>query len=666
MTDAPWTPNTTRNLCDKIYEKRKQGAQEIENIVKDLNSSGDKEKILELVEYIIANFSTSPNGNHRKGGLIALAAVAIGLGPDVIQLLQKLILNVSKCFTDQDARVRYYACESMYNITKVARVKTLEYFNEIFDGLVKLSTDPDVQVRNGAQLLDRLLKDIVTESDTFSLEEFLPCLKERIHVTNLNPNARQLLLGWIQVLDSVPNIDLLAVLPEFLDGLFAMLSEKKKDIRRTAENTLGEFLREIEESKEAVNYGAIVKILIPRCTSTDVLTRLTALTWLHVLVVTGKDELLAHIHSMVGAILPSVASESNEIRERAIKADASLLQLIQVGSKDKVDLSTLIQTISVQLKSDLIDTRLAALRWVGVLHQIYPQDIDVYLDTLFTTLLKMLSDTSEPVVTLSLEIMARIASNHEYFMKIMHSLIELFNNDANMLETRSSSALRQLSLYIAPEKIYLALSEIMETAEFDPNFSSLMIQTLNLILLTSSEFREMRKNLKDLNNPDNRSLFIALYRSWCHNPASTFSLCLMAQAYEHAYALVTKFAEMEITVNFLVEIDKLIQLIESPIFTSLRLQLLEPKKYPYLYKCMYGLLMLLPQSDAFVMLKTRLNSVSTLGQLYQILQSAEATADVTTTVDFAALLTHFEEVQKKHSSFRDKQQHRNAKSYSKQ
>lgn len=163
MTDAPWTPNTTRNLCDKIYEKRKQGAQEIENIVKDLNSSGDKEKILELVEYIIANFSTSPNGNHRKGGLIALAAVAIGLGPvvflhfihcwihlnenlisfalfyqDVTQLLQKLILNVSKCFTDQDARVRYYACESMYNITKVARVKTLEYFNEIFDGLVKV------------------------------------------------------------------------------------------------------------------------------------------------------------------------------------------------------------------------------------------------------------------------------------------------------------------------------------------------------------------------------------------------------------------------------------------------------------------------------------------------------------------------------------------------
>ena len=41
--------------------------------------------------------------------------------------------------------------------------------------------------------------------------------------------------------------------------------------------------------------------------------------------------------------------------------------------------------------------------------------------------------------------------------------------------------------------------------------------------------------------------------------------------------------------------DKLIQLLESPIFGYLRLQLLEPHSYCYLIKCLYGLLMLLPQ-----------------------------------------------------------------------
>lgn len=49
---------------------------------------------------------------------------------------------------------------------------------------------------------------------------------------------------------------------------------------------------------------------------------------------------------------------------------------------------------------------------------------------------------------------------------------------------------------------------------------------------------------------------------------------------------------------------------------DLRLQLLEPEKYPYLYKCLYGVLMLLPQSSAFAALKNRLNSVSNIGFLY--------------------------------------------------
>lgn len=33
-------------------------------------------------------------------------------------------------------------------------------------------------------------------------------------------------------------------------------------------------------------------------------------------------------------------------------------------------------------------------------------------------------------------------------------------------------------------------------------------------------------------------LFVTLFRSWCHNAVSTFSLCLLAQAYEQAYNLL--------------------------------------------------------------------------------------------------------------------------------
>lgn len=54
-------------------------------------------------------------------------------------------------------------------------------------------------------------------------------------------------------------------------------------------------------------------------------------------------------------------------------------------------------------------------------------------------------------------------------------------------------------------------------------------------------------------------------------------------------------------------------MLRTPLTPDLRLQLLEPEKYPYLSKCLYGLLMILPQSSAFVSLRARLSVVNSSG-----------------------------------------------------
>jgi hypothetical protein len=51
----------------------------------------------------------------------------------------------------------------MYNIAKVAKADSLAYFNEIFDALSRLCTDVEVSVKSGSELLDRLIKDIISE-----------------------------------------------------------------------------------------------------------------------------------------------------------------------------------------------------------------------------------------------------------------------------------------------------------------------------------------------------------------------------------------------------------------------------------------------------------------------------------------------------------------------
>ncbi len=59
----------------------------------------------------------------------------------------------------------------------------------------------DADVKNGANLLDRLIKDIVTETETFDIEAFIPLLQK--HIKRTKPYIRQLVVGWITVLVSI-------------------------------------------------------------------------------------------------------------------------------------------------------------------------------------------------------------------------------------------------------------------------------------------------------------------------------------------------------------------------------------------------------------------------------------------------------------------------------
>lgn len=183
----------------------------------------------------------------------------------------------------------------MYNIAKVAKGEILLFFNDVFDALCKvckpvpcvggftdgykLAADSELSVKNGAELLDRLVKDIVSESaatyvsilegpenrkmaadekavidstdssvnmpTAFSLPRFIPLLQERIYV--LNPFTRTFLVSWVTLLDTIPDLELVAYLPSFLGGLFKFLSDSNRDVHVATQGALERFLNEIKK-----------------------------------------------------------------------------------------------------------------------------------------------------------------------------------------------------------------------------------------------------------------------------------------------------------------------------------------------------------------------------------------------------------------------------------
>ena len=61
-----------RQIGDKLYEKRKVAALEVEQIVKRLAAAGDHARIRLIIDKLIAEYSFSPQANYRKVCVILL------------------------------------------------------------------------------------------------------------------------------------------------------------------------------------------------------------------------------------------------------------------------------------------------------------------------------------------------------------------------------------------------------------------------------------------------------------------------------------------------------------------------------------------------------------------------------------------------------------------
>ncbi|EAQ92189.1 hypothetical protein CHGG_00424 [Chaetomium globosum CBS 148.51] len=692
----------------------------LERLIRDLVAQKDYSRVEAVLDQLCNDFAYAVHQPHaRNGGLIGLAAAAIALGSELARYLEVIVPPVLACITDQDARVRYYACEAMYNIAKVAKGEILIYFNHIFDALCKLGADSELSVKNGAELLDRLIKDIVSESAAtfvssleqpppyqeddkdapddsvelpraFSLKRFIPLLRDRIYA--LNPFTRTFLVGWIILLDSIPDLELVTYLPDFLGGLLRFLSDSNRDVHVATQGCLDKFLNEIKriarikkgiaESKRSkegkrkrvdsvesgsvrpqleegdeldsetaaddddidseddwvpgqdvqINYKAILEILTATLDSPleeDGL--LESLRWIVEFLDICPEEVLPSTPKILAHLLPAMASGVEPIRQAAGRVNTSLLNYVVSlsdeaevampllsripgppppvgerqdgttsaraslsGSRDievrsptpaqvkasprtptpslpvpqpqpDLDYAAAVNSLTLLFLNDHEATRVAALTWLIMLHRKAPRKVLAFNDGTFPALLKTLSDPAEAVVTKDLQLLSQISRNSEddYFTNFMVSLLQLFSTDRKLLETRGNLIIRQLCTSLSAERIYRTLADCIEKEE-DVEFASIMVQNLNNNLITAPELAELRKRLRNLET----------------------------------------------------KIDKLVQLLESPVFTYLRLQLLEPERYPHLYKCLYGLLMLLPQSSAFAALKNRLNSVSSIGYLH--------------------------------------------------
>ena len=108
----------------------------------------------------------------------------------------------------------------------------------------------------------------------------------------------------------------------------------------------------------------------------------------------------------------------------------------------------------------------------------------------------------------------------------------------------------------------------------DLEFVSAFVQQMSHVLMNAKEASDLRDALKDCigNEGDNERgrrrsrLFHILLTTFSHNLVSTTALCIWSGAFRTASLFLRNINPLDIHLMFLLEIDKLVELIERPLF----------------------------------------------------------------------------------------------------
>lgn len=414
----------------------------------------------------------------------------------------------------------------------------------------------DVQVDH-ARILDILLKfvDVSSNKESSSslrLEGLSRQKEEEIGIVALR---------WIDSFFEISPEEILQYVPRLLSRVLPALSAQSEQVRTTASKVnrslmdyIVTFQDEVQVDERRGQPTSSLSLLQTRDTDSQ-----------------DKRQSGATMKSLPALPLPSSEPSSDMLPDlEQSGAEDTPRSTATPSPQPMADLNyaAAVNELTLQFLNEHEETRVAALSWLIMLHRKAPKKVLAFNDGTFPALLKTLSDPAEAVVTRDLQLLSQISKNSEdgYFTSFMVALLQLFSTDRKLLEIRGNLIIRQLCINLQPERIYRTLADCIEKDE-DIEFASIMVQNLNNNLITAPELAELRKRLRNLDSKDGQMFFVALFRAWCYNAVATFSLCLLAQAYEQAYNLLQIFADLEMTVNMLIQIDKLVQLLESPVFT---------------------------------------------------------------------------------------------------
>lgn len=239
----------------------------------------------------------------------------------------------------------------------------------------------------------------------------------------------------------------------------------------------------------------------------------------------------------------------------------------------------------------------------------------------FKNLIFDIPKINEIIIRRILDLLNGICSNKDnekINYDIITMIIRKFYENPEMISTYGILIIKELIKSINIEVLFEEIANDLLKYD-DIYFVMRMLNMLNKFLITEEEANSIRIKLSKFGNEEKEekedAYFTKIFKLWSYNPFCTLILVLISNSFELGYFLINYLSQMKLRAEDYIELSQVVQVFESSIFNHVRIKLLKPKKYSYLIKTLYAILLLLPQGQAFNSLSSRLKCLQIIYNL---------------------------------------------------
>ena len=273
--------------------------------------------------------------------------------------------------------------------------------------------------------------------------------------------------------------------------------------------------------------------------------------------------------------------------------------------------------ILIGMKNPINNNKEHFLDWCEILYNKYEKDIFKDFNIFIKEFIQAIPPNKLNIFMEMVKFLSNIkleGKNKNIIMKNLTQKLmkepELVNNESYVI-----IILEHLTKKSPLSIVYESFADVLKEIK-NFSFVSKMIHYLNQYLMRNPLAANFRKSLINNENDEKyNKLFVKMYNVWSINSISLLIFCVITEHFELAYNIILNLVKVQLDNDYYIHLGTLVQLLESELYDYIRIRLLEPSNNIYLIRTLYGILMLLPQGQAFNVLSNRMSNVQTLFEI---------------------------------------------------